>query len=494
MTKRLPPELKKHRRSIQKACVFCHEKHIQCDVSRPCKNCVKRNITSSCRDNIRKKRKANSPQEVKSSPTDYDMPNSDIIDDVMTVIKKEACFDTDLSGQETIFSPNQDFDSIWANEEYLKLKEFIDDPQCLQDSDIAPVQLKEGKFNNIDDALLGRTFTDYDVMNTISNSNSNSHSNSNSNSHSNSNSNSNSTSDRNASIPSNDTVFSKPFTALDMLSDSSLNDFSPLEEKDFLKEENPKEQFDTLCEPTIITGLVNSNNNNNNNSESNISPLQFRKGFPSVKDLYSNQDLIKPHNYQLAYAQMKNILQEKFSIEADQRLLPTLIKSILDNFAPRFMSLSSAMIPEDLVFQEIMLQRLLFQMEDTATLVNCTPMAVWRRTGELCFTSNEFLSLTGFTKPEIFSTNRFIFEFWDNESILDYFNKFEKVLAFGDSNIESPETLLNRTNFGRCTLVLKNNAKLNCASCWTVVRDNFNIPLLIMGQFLPIFTKQQQEQ
>ncbi|CAB4256965.1 similar to Saccharomyces cerevisiae YJL103C GSM1 Putative zinc cluster protein of unknown function [Maudiozyma barnettii] len=473
MTKRLPPELKKHRRSIQKACVFCHEKHIQCDVSRPCKNCVKRNITSSCTDNIRKKRKANSPREIKSPSTDYEVSTTDIMDDVMTVIKKETYFETDLSGQETVFSPDQDFDSMWANEEYMKMKEFLDDPQCLQEPDVASIQLKKGKVSNTDESLLGRAFTDYSVTNSISNSNSNS--------------------DRNGSIPSTDTVFSKPFISLDMLSDSSLNDFSPIDEKDFLKEEDQRDQFDSLCEPSIITESMNNNNIiNNNNGESNISPLQFRKGFPSVKDLYTNQDLIKPHNYQLAYAQMKNILQDKFSIEADQRLLPTLIKSIMDNYAPRFTSLSSSMIPEDLVFQEIMLQRLLFQMEDTATLVNCTPMAVWRRTGELCFTSNEFLSLTGFTKSEVFSTNRFIFEFWDNESILDYFNKFEKVLAFGDSNIESPETLLNKTNFGRCTLILKNNAKLNCASCWTVVRDNFNIPLLIMGQFLPIFSKQQQ--
>lgn len=462
MTKPLPPELKKHRRSIQKACVFCHAKHIQCDVSRPCKNCVKRNITSSCRDNIRKKRKPNMSHENKSPSTECELQNDpSIVDDAISTIKQETYPDTDLSGKETTFSPDPNFDSYWANGDMTtNIKDFT----AISNNDIQETKdVKDMNAINAEQFLSKNTIMDYTGMNPISNSNSYSDS------------------DRNASIPSDNTIFSHPLMSLDMLSDSSLNDFQTIDDKNFLKDED---QFDTLCEPTI-----DNNINNYTINETNISPLQFRKGFPSVKDLYENQDLIKPHNYRLAYAQLKNMLEDKFSIEADQRLLPNLIKSILDNYAPKFMSLSSSMIPEDLVFQEVTLQRLLFEMESTATLVNCSPMAVWRRTGELCFTSNEFLSLTGFTKEEVYSSNRFIFEFWDNESIIEYFKKFEEVLAFGDSKTESPETHSNRTNFGNCTLILKNNVKLNCASCWTVVRDNFNIPLLIMGQFLPIFSK-----
>ena len=478
MTKRLPPELKKHRRSIQKACVFCHEKHIQCDDSRPCKNCTKRNIAHSCRDNVRKKRKLRAhlgehEDASKSPSTDLEVYAStgvSLVDTGMPVLAKEEGVETEVSGQETTFSPDADFDSMWANDEYMKFKDFVADNGCyFQETEQSPLQGNKPRPTSIDSALLNdpQTVEEEEA----------------SNNHNLSNSNSNSDSDRNASVPSTDSVFSKNFISLDMLSDGSLNDFSPLEEKEMFGED----RFDTLCEPPTLgdTGASVTT------ESTNVNPLEFRKGFPSVKDLYLKQEFVKPHNYQQAYLQLKNMLQDKFSVEADQRLLPGLIKSILENYAPRFTALTSNMIPQDLVLQEILLQRLLFEKEDAARLVNCTPMAVWRRTGELCFASSEFLSLTGFSKQEVFATNRFIFEFWDNQSILDYFEQFEKVLAFGDSNPDtsSPDDILHKANFGRVSLILRNNATLDCASCWTVVRDNFNIPLLIMGQFLPIFSK-----
>lgn len=480
MTKRLPPELKKHRRSIQKACVFCHEKHIQCDDSRPCKNCTKRNIAHACRDNIRKKRKLRAhlgehEDASKSPSTDlevYASTGASLVDTGMPVLAKQSAGETEVSTQETTFSPDADFDSMWANDEYMKLKDFVTTSNCYFPTDDSKPRLA-----GIDDALLNdpefppdlHQDADLDQDHTGPN-----------------NSNSNSDSDRNASVPSTDSVFSKNFISLDMLSDGSLNDFSPLEEKEAFGED----RFDTLCEPP--THLGGDADASVTTQSTNVNPLEFRKGFPSVKDLYLKQEFVKPHNYQQAYLQLKNMLQDKFSIETDQRLLPGLIKSILENYAPRFTALTSNMVPEDLVLQEILLQRLLFEKEDAARLVNCTPMAVWRRTGELCFASSEFLSLTGFSKEEVFATNRFIFEFWDNQSILDYFDQFEKVLAFGDSNpssSSSPEDALHKANFGRVSLILRNNVTLDCASCWTVVRDNFNIPLLIMGQFLPIFSK-----
>lgn len=40
--------------------MFCHSKHLQCDVTRPCKNCVKRNVADSCQDVQRKRSKTKS--------------------------------------------------------------------------------------------------------------------------------------------------------------------------------------------------------------------------------------------------------------------------------------------------------------------------------------------------------------------------------------------------------------------------------------------------
>lgn len=434
MTKRLPPELKRQRKSIQRACVFCHEKHIECDVSRPCKNCVKRNIATSCRDNIRKKRKSGYQKELQSPITDSEL--LDIDDKVSNKQLVPEIATTNIS-YDTIFSPDADFDSIWATDEYMKLKDVVNDPNLfMAGPDLTAIQLHTIT-NSIDDTLLNN-------YENIPDSNINSTSN---------------------SGTSTCTVFSRPFQPLDISSDTPIDDIT------------------TTKEEPLIT-----NESSYSNDETNISPLKFREKFPTIKDLYVKKDLIKPYNYKYGYIQLKNLLDKKFNTENDKKLLRDLIKETLDNYVPKFAILTSTLIPDDLILQELILQRTLFEMEDIAFLVNCTPMAVWRRTGELCFLSNEFLSLTGFNKSEIFTDKKFIFEFWDNESVLNYFNKFERILAF-DNSTESTSNILSQQNqhFDRCRLILKNNTSIKCASCWTVVRDNFNIPLLIMGQFLPIF-------
>ena len=67
MTKRLPPDVRQSRRPIRRACEFCHTKHLQCDDSRPCKNCTKRELQDSCRDMERRKSKKILAKEAKEA-------------------------------------------------------------------------------------------------------------------------------------------------------------------------------------------------------------------------------------------------------------------------------------------------------------------------------------------------------------------------------------------------------------------------------------------
>ena len=180
----------------------------------------------------------------------------------------------------------------------------------------------------------------------------------------------------------------------------------------------------------------------------------------------------------LSYLELQKLLKQKFDQEAEgANLLTHLIKSLLQNYVSKFSILSSSLIEEDLILQELILQRSLLELENGIKLVGCTPTAIWRRTGELCYINNEFLSLTGFDKYDILSQTRFIFEFWDHHSIITYFNMFQNVLAFGDykNNTSSSHNNSNLL-FGNCNLKLKNSVLLSCAACWTVRRDSFNIP------------------
>ena len=150
----------------------------------------------------------------------------------------------------------------------------------------------------------------------------------------------------------------------------------------------------------------------------------------------------------------------------------------------------------------------LLDLENMAKLVSCTPMCIWRRSGEICFVSNEFYSLTGFNKNLLLDRTSFIFEYLDHKSVSNYFQIFNELLAFGYNDINKRKKLLmlnacsstsskitegfsfttdGKAIFTKCNLLLSNGLYLKCACCWTVKRDSFNIPILVMGQFLPIF-------
>lgn len=83
MTKKLPLEVKLSRKPTSRACVFCHQKHLQCDPSRPCKNCVKRCLGDTCVDVKRKKSKA------ALSPSKFSVSKTKTAKEKVCKIKKE---------------------------------------------------------------------------------------------------------------------------------------------------------------------------------------------------------------------------------------------------------------------------------------------------------------------------------------------------------------------------------------------------------------------
>lgn len=106
-----------------------------------------------------------------------------------------------------------------------------------------------------------------------------------------------------------------------------------------------------------------------------ISPSKFRELVKTPQDLYDNKCLIKPHNYKLAYTKLLTTLRKKFleGAEIDKSAsvkdehstqkhnlrydLEVIIRSILERYAPIFISLTSNMIEEDLLLQEVTLQK-----------------------------------------------------------------------------------------------------------------------------------------
>ena len=97
---------------------------------------------------------------------------------------------------------------------------------------------------------------------------------------------------------------------------------------------------------------------------------------------------------------------------------------------------------------------------------------VWRRSGEVSLVSKEFTLITGFSKEELLSKITYCYELMDNGSAVNYWKNFSKV-AFETSQHSIPSY---------CNLKRKTNMdNLKCAFSFTIKRDIFDIPLVIVG-------------
>ncbi|AAS53452.1 AFR081Cp [Eremothecium gossypii ATCC 10895] len=477
MTKRISAEEKLNRKPISRACVFCHEKHLQCDVGRPCQNCEKRNIGESCRDNVRKVRKtrgrtprsgvmnlrrarrehedelaiatksrgAGEPgstglPQVPSLSTLFDANVDPVIDEELlpaTYVDPLGPSDVELptSGAES-------FGSVWASSEYTKLNEILGSPGIERPRKHVPSK--------------------YEPF----------------------------------AVPATAEHSPSPSTPIELLQDhAGLLFRNTLRRHISLDTAQSSYQASTQdTQASTVASSVSCEGAQFPASEAEYtSPYSFRQLVRSPEDLYRHQNSIFPHNYRQAYLELLNILRARFLSAQDEiareegpKQLHSIAQSIKTYYAPIFVTLTSNLIESDLKMHELILQRTLLEYENMSKMVNCIPMCIWRRSGEICYVSNEFISLTGFSRRELLMRRRFIMEFFDNHGIVDYFKLFNEYLAFSSKEGFS-STSDGQAVFSECNLLMANNSFLKCACIWTVKRDSFNIPMLVMGQFLPIF-------
>lgn len=243
-----------------------------------------------------------------------------------------------------------------------------------------------------------------------------------------------------------------------------------------------------------------------------VSPLITHHLYQTVQDIYNNN--IMNFDYPQSYHSLTHFLKNRFlgnslSAELKQEKRKNLIKilKLIASYRPTFISAHKSLFkPLDLQFLEMSLQRSLIDYERLAQL-NSSPTIMWRRTGEIVSITDDLLSLLGYNLGDILSKRTFIVELmYDDESIINYYKLFKSV-AVGN---------LQANIFTKCRL-MKNPSKLHqnhghrnsvssaasseaydddishneqdyiefCA-VWTVKRDIFNLPMLLIGQFLPI--------
>lgn len=124
-----------------------------------------------------------------------------------------------------------------------------------------------------------------------------------------------------------------------------------------------------------------------------------------------------------------------------------------------------------------------------------TPACIWRSTGELVAVNKEFLFLTGWNLSLLVERPCRIYELFDKDTFLNYYEEFGK--SFSDACISHFLISCQIAKFpiaaAPTTLPMSGERQLSPQEwlpfqCWaTIKRDIYDIPLMIMGHFLPSF-------
>lgn len=230
-----------------------------------------------------------------------------------------------------------------------------------------------------------------------------------------------------------------------------------------------------------------------------VLPLLSHHIYQTVQDIYSNK--IIGFDYPLSYHSLTHFLKNRFAL-SDQDMLPEenarrrsnllIILKLIASYRPTFISAHKSLFkPFDFQFLEMSFQRCLLDYENLSKL-NASPTIIWRRTGEIVSISNDLVNLLGLSSSDILSKRTFIIELmYDDESIVEYFRLFKSV-AVGNlhSTIVTRCKLIKRSTkherIARTNTTIKEQDYIEFCSAWTVKRDLFDIPMMIVGQFLPV--------
>lgn len=193
--------------------------------------------------------------------------------------------------------------------------------------------------------------------------------------------------------------------------------------------------------------------------------------YKEPEEIYAK--VTKPFSYTQGYHSLIAYLRNRFP----KAMLVQMAESMAA-YRPSFIACTSSLKEGDLIFMEQCFQRTLLTY-DNFIRVSGTPTIVWRRTGEIAYVGNEFCILTGWLKNDLIGgpKKKFIVELLDDKSVVEYFQLFSRI-AFGD--------FLGAT-MTECTLLTpKSGVRIRTGCMWTLKRDVFGIPMMIIGNFLPI--------
>ncbi|CUS21307.1 LAQU0S02e10726g1_1 [Lachancea quebecensis] len=180
----------------------------------------------------------------------------------------------------------------------------------------------------------------------------------------------------------------------------------------------------------------------------------------------------KPFSHTSGFHSLLQYLRSRFNREDIVEMCRSLAE-----FRPTFIAIAVTLTEEDMIFMEQCYQRTLLEYDQFISQMG-TPTCVWRRNGQVSYVNDEFSLLTGWTRADLLFKMTFIVELMDDESVREYFKTFSRVAYRDFKGSERMKTCRLLTPFrGR---------EVECCCIWTLKRDVFGLPLMIIGNFMPI--------
>ncbi|KAF1851945.1 uncharacterized protein K460DRAFT_271430 [Cucurbitaria berberidis CBS 394.84] len=184
--------------------------------------------------------------------------------------------------------------------------------------------------------------------------------------------------------------------------------------------------------------------------------------------------LLKPFNYVKGYARLNQYMEQNLQQISRVRVLRQ-----LDRFRPKFRERMEKLTDVDLVRIEMWFDKSLMEY-DRVFASMAIPACCWRRTGEIYRGNKEMARLIHVPMSKFRDGTIALHDIIAEPSLVSYWEKFGAI-AFDHTQ----KAILTSCSLKNPDPKSK-DPEIRCCFSFTVKRDMWNIPALIVGNFLPI--------
>ncbi|KAH9063199.1 hypothetical protein EDB87DRAFT_222801 [Lactarius vividus] len=432
--KKRPPKAAK-RRKVNHACLYCRRSHMTCDEGRPCQRCIKREIGHLCHDENRPSKQGAAQAQTTMPPPPAAEPSVQPASTPFAATSTPTPAAAPLSwpglqaSQNSFVYPHETF-----GREFSSLSDFLEtlDEQAFF----------TGGAVNGGDALGG---ADVDMSGAV------------------------------AQPPSgnDDGAIPDPSALSGQQTQPQVNDLL----QRYVDLVPPVLPSASLAEKFLLTAA-------------DPAPGTRDERLKRVIRTKYEAGLLKPYNYVKGYARLSRWMDCNVSQESKQQILQPL--SVL---RPKFRAIAQSLRDMDLVFIEEAFERLLLDYDRVFSCMGI-PACLWRRTGEIYKGNREFAALVGIDGYMLRDGGLCIYELMAEESAVNYWEKYGNV-AFDSTQkavLTSCVLRFKPTITQGADAATPESAGLdttsseegfiNCCFSFTIRRDTWGIPLMIVGNFI----------